>query len=71
MYPLAKILILAGAFLLIAGLLVVLIPRIPLLGRLPGDIMVERRGVTIIIPLTSAILLSAVVTLILNLCLRK
>jgi hypothetical protein len=59
-----------GGVLLALGLLVVLMSKIPGLGRLPGDILIKRENVTIFIPLGTMILVSVVLTLLLNLIAR-
>jgi hypothetical protein len=59
-----------GAGLLALGLLFVLIGKIPGLGRLPGDILIKRENVTVFIPLGTMILISVVLTLLLNLIAR-
>ena len=71
----------AGRFLLITGLiltpagaLLVLAPRLPgldRLGRLPGDFVVERGPVTIFIPIVSSLVISALLTVVLNLISRR
>ena len=43
---------------------------IPWLGRLPGDIRVERKGFSCYIPLATSILVSLVLTVLLNLIVR-
>jgi hypothetical protein len=50
----------------LVGVLLVVSGRIPFLGRLPGDIRIERDGVTVFIPLASMLLISVVLTIILN-----
>jgi hypothetical protein len=65
--PLARTLILVGAALLALGMLVSLAPHIPLLGKLPGDLRFERDGVALHFPITSCILLSAIITLVMQL----
>jgi hypothetical protein len=65
--PLARTLILVGAALLALGMLVSLAPHIPLLGKLPGDLRFERDGFALHFPITSCILLSAIVTLVMQL----
>jgi Protein of unknown function (DUF2905) len=57
-----KLLVLAGAILLVLGLLVM--AGFPLF-RLPGDFTVRRGPVTFYFPLVSSILLSVLLTLIL------
>ena len=58
-----KILIIAGLLLLIVGLLWPWLGKLPL-GRLPGDIVVERDGFRLYFPVTTAVLLSLVATLL-------
>jgi len=67
---LGRTLIWIGGGLLALGLLFVLIGKIPGLGRLPGDIVIRRENVTIFIPLGTMILVSVVLTLLLNLIAR-
>ena len=70
MEGLGRTLIWIGGGLLALGLLFVLIGKIPSLGRLPGDIVIRRENVTIFIPLGTMILVSVVLTLLLNLIAR-
>ena len=58
-----KFLITAGIILLVAGLLWPVIPKLGL-GRLPGDIRIEREGFAFYFPLTTMIIISIVLTLI-------
>ena len=46
------------------GLVWILAPSLPWLGRLPGDIRIERDNVRFYFPLTTCLLLSLVLTLI-------
>lgn len=64
-------LIFAGAALLIIGVVLVLGPRIPYLGRLPGDIQWRRGGTTVYVPIVTSILLSVLLTIILNVIFRR
>ena len=66
----AKLLIVIGAALLLLGGLLWMASRTPFLGRLPGDIRIERPGFTCLIPLASSILLSILLTRLLNIILR-
>ncbi len=56
-----------GVALVGLGLLFLLLGRVPWLGRLPGDIVIERPGLTIYIPLGTMLLISLVLTLLANL----
>ena len=65
-----KALIILGVVVAIIGLLVTFGPRIPLLGRLPGDISIHRGDTHIYIPLATGLLLSIVLTIVVNVVLR-
>jgi len=56
-----RILIVAGIVLLVTGLLWPLIARLGL-GRLPGDIVIERQNFRFYFPLVTSILVSIVLT---------
>ena len=58
-----KALIVAGLTILVIGLLWPWLSKLPL-GRLPGDIIVEREGFRFYLPLTTGILLSLIVSLV-------
>ena len=68
---LGRMLLLAGVVLAIAGAVLMLAPRTPWLGRLPGDLVIRRGGTTVFLPLATSILLSIVLTLVLTLLLRR
>jgi hypothetical protein len=58
-----RILIIAGVILLAAGLLWPLLSRLGL-GRLPGDIAVERENFRFYFPLMTSLVISVVLTLL-------
>ena len=62
MEALGRMLIIFGVLLVVVGLLVYAGPGVPLLGKLPGDIRIERPGFRLYFPLTTCLLLSAVVS---------
>jgi uncharacterized membrane protein YidH (DUF202 family) len=63
---LGKVLVVVGAVLAIAGLLMWLGAKLPFrLGRLPGDIVYHGRNTTFYFPIVTCIVLSLVLTLIL------
>jgi hypothetical protein len=68
---LGKFLILLGIIIICLGLLLTFIPKIPYLGKLPGDIYIKKGNFTFYFPLATSILLSILLTIILNLLLRK
>ncbi|MBL9096422.1 MAG: DUF2905 domain-containing protein [Alphaproteobacteria bacterium] len=57
-----RFLILAGIVLVVVGVLWPTLGRLGL-GRLPGDIVVEREGFRLYVPITTSLLISAVLTL--------
>lgn len=65
-----KILIIIGVILLLVGLLWPWIQKLGL-GRLPGDIAVEREGFSFFFPLTTSIIISLVLSLLFWLFMRK
>ncbi len=58
-----RILIVLGLSVLLIGLFWPWLGKFPL-GRLPGDIMIERQNLRIYFPITSMILVSALVSLL-------
>jgi membrane protein implicated in regulation of membrane protease activity len=66
-----KLLIIVGGFIVVVGLVLFLGVRIPFLGRLPGDISVDRGNVHFYFPVVTCLLLSLVLTLLLNLFFRR
>ncbi|RMF37377.1 MAG: DUF2905 domain-containing protein [Planctomycetota bacterium] len=65
MQQLAWFLILIGLIIALMGFVLLLIPSVPWLGRLPGDIRIEGEHVQIYIPLATSLLISVVLTLVL------
>ena len=68
------LLLVGGLILAAIGALLILAPRVPgldRLGQLPGDIVVERGPVTIFVPIVSSIVISILLTVVLNLFLRR
>ena len=67
MRDLGKTLIIFGLVLVAVGVVLSFAPKIPWLGRFPGDIYVHRGNFTFYFPLTTCILLSLLITLVLYL----
>jgi hypothetical protein len=61
----AKTLIYIGIILVVIGVIFSIAGKVPWLGRLPGDLMIEREGYTYYFPLTTCILISVIITLVL------
>ncbi len=70
MADLGKMLILLGVILVVTGLGLVFAGRIPWLGRPPGDIVIRRDDFVLVFPLTTCLLVSAVLSLVLYLLRR-
>jgi hypothetical protein len=60
----AKLFILTGIVLLLVGLIIFASERFGL-GRLPGDIVIEREGFTLYLPLATSLVVSLGLTLVL------
>jgi hypothetical protein len=65
-----RFLVIAGAVILAVGVIFLLSDKIPL-GRLPGDIHIGSGRIKVYIPVATSILLSLVVTIILNFFSRR
>lgn len=68
---LARSLVFVGLFLVLFGGAMLLAHRIPWLGRLPGDIRFSRGPVTVFLPLATCVIVSILLTLVLNLLFRQ
>ncbi len=67
-----KIFIAAGSFLLAIGLILKFAPwLINWFGKLPGDIHIKNEHSTVFIPITSMLVISLLLTLIINLFFKK
>lgn len=62
----AWLLIITGVLITLIGLGWLLAPSIPWLGRLPGDVVVERENFRFYFPLTACILLSLLFTVLMG-----
>ena len=66
MNELGRLLIIVGAGLLLAGVLLVVGALLPWFGNLPGDIVVNRDNFTLYAPIVTMILVSLLLTVLLN-----
>lgn len=67
MNAIAKILIIFGIVLILTGIILQFVPKIPWLGRLPGDIYIKKENFTFYFPLSTCIIISIIISLILYL----
>lgn len=63
---LGRVLVIFGLLLVVIGALLIFAPKIPLLGRLPGDIVIRRENFTFYFPVATCILLSILLTILLR-----
>jgi len=61
---LGRLMVFFGLALAVVGLVLMFGPKIPWLGRLPGDIVIRRENFSFYFPLTTCIIISLVLTLI-------
>ena len=64
MTDIAKSLIIIGLFLIVGGIILLFLGKVPGMGRLPGDILIKKENFTFYFPLTTSILLSIILSLI-------
>jgi len=70
MQEMGRMLLILGAVIIVIGLLLIFAGKIPFLGRLPGDIRIERENFSCSFPIVTCLLVSLILTLILNLIAR-
>jgi len=68
---LGRALIVFGAVIVLVGVLLLLAGKIPFVGKLPGDIVVRKGTFTLYAPLMTGLVLSLLLTLVLNLWARR
>ena len=67
----AKLLLFGGLILILAGALLLILAKLPFIGKLPGDVHIQRRGFSLYLPLATCLLLSILMTIMLRLFLKK
>ena len=70
MSQLGRVLIVLGLILAALGVVFVVGGKLGL-GRLPGDLVIERKEVKVYVPIVTSIVISLVLTLLANLLLRR
>ena len=61
-HALGKFLILCGGLLVVFGAVLILINKAPFIGRLPGDICIQKKNFTLYFPITTSIIVSIVLS---------
>ena len=67
----ARLLIMFGLILAAVGGLLLIIGKVPYIGKLPGDIFIQRRNFTFYFHLATSILLSIILTLLFSFFSRR
>lgn len=65
MVAVAKIIIILGIVLVVLGIVMFGVQKLPFGGKLPGDILIKRENFTFYLPLATCIIISIVVSFIL------
>lgn len=64
MQSIGKYLIVFGAVILIAGIILTFFPRLNFFGKLPGDISIKKENYSFYFPIVTSIVISILLTLI-------
>lgn len=67
MGEIAKSLVILGVVLVVIGLVMLGIQKLPFLGKLPGDIVIKREHFIFYFPLATSVIISILVSLVLYL----
>lgn len=65
-----NLIIIAGAFLVLIGIIINVLQKFGIT-KLPGDILIQKENFTFFFPIVTCIVLSIIVTVILNIFFRK
>ena len=66
---LGRLLLLIGGAIVVLGVILVIVGRVPFLGRLPGDISIRRGNTSFFFPIVTCLVLSVALTVVVNLLL--
>jgi len=64
MFEMGKVLIIFGILMIVVGIFLTFWDKIPLIGKLPGDIVIKRKNFVFYFPIATSILISVVLSLI-------
>ena len=59
-----RLLLFLGIFLVIVGILLMFLPKLPFIGRLPGDFVIKKGNFTFYFPVATSIILSIILTIL-------
>ena len=60
----AKGLVILGMVIAAVGLLLLFLPKLPFIGKLPGDIYIKRDNFSFYFPITTCIIITSIISLI-------
>jgi hypothetical protein len=66
---LGRILLVIGGAIVVLGVILLVVGRVPFLGRLPGDIAFRRGNTSFYVPIVTCLVLSVALTIVVNLLL--
>jgi hypothetical protein len=61
---LGRTLLIIGLILAAAGMILMFMPRLPFLGKLPGDIIIKKENFSFYFPVTTSVLISLLLMLV-------
>ena len=67
---LGKILLIIGGMIVLAGLVILIFGKTGFMGKLPGDILIQKGNFTFYFPLVTFLILSIVLTIVVNILIR-
>ena len=65
-----KLLLIVGGLIVVVGVVLSFVGRIPFIGRLPGDVSFQMGSFSVYVPVASGIVISLVATIVLNIVMR-
>ncbi len=68
---LGKALVFIGLLVMSLGLVFVMVPKVPILGKLPGDFVYQSGNIKVYAPLATCFLVSLLITIVLNLIIGR
>lgn len=66
-----KMLIITGITLVVIGAVFTYAGKVPWLGKLPGDICIQKKGLSVYFPITTSIIISIILSLVLILIRKR
>ena len=66
-----RVIVLFGVLLIVVGFIVMAAGKLPFIGRLPGDINLHGKGWSFHFPIVTSLVLSIILTILLNFFLRR